>query len=181
MHIPPSHEHAVRLYGPEFADNPAGIYSEIRLQHGGVAPILLEGDVPAWLVLSYRELHHVTTNPELFGRDPRRWNLLDQVTPDWPLAAYAMWCPAGLFSEGAEHRRRSAALSDVLDDVDRTLLTQVCERTADHLIDGFARDGKADLITQYAQRLPTPVMARMFGFSETDAEAISEDILYMGM
>jgi cytochrome P450 len=181
MLIPPSHEHAVRLYGPEFADNPAGIYAEIRRQHGGVAPILLEGDVPAWLVLSYRELHRVTGSPEIFGRDPQRWNLLDQIPPDWPLAAYTMGGPAGLFTEGAEHRRRYNAMSDTLDAVDRTLLTQVCQRTADRLIDDFAGDAKADLITQYAQLFPVPVMARMFGFSEADAQAMSEDILYVGM
>lgn len=180
MEIPSSHEHAARLYGPKFAVDPSGIYQDLRRRHGGVAPILLEGDVPAWLVLSYRELHQVTSNPDVFARDPRRWNLQDQIPEDWPPRSYAMWAPAGIFAEGDEHRRRYGAMSDALDAVDRVTLTRVCEQTADRLIDDFAADGKADLLTQYARLLPVPVVARMLGFSEADAQAVADDIIYVG-
>ncbi len=37
-----------RLYGPEAATDPRGIYERLREEHGSVAPVLLEGDVPAW-------------------------------------------------------------------------------------------------------------------------------------
>ncbi|MGH3169652.1 MAG: cytochrome P450, partial [Trebonia sp.] len=81
MRVPPSHRDAAQLRGPEFADDPAAAYQAIRRRHGSVAPVQLEDGVPAWLVLSYREVHQVSGNPQLFGRDSRRWNLRDQVPP----------------------------------------------------------------------------------------------------
>jgi cytochrome P450 len=177
MEIPPSHIHAARLYGAEFAANPVEAYQEIRRRHGRVAPVLLEGDVPAWMVLAYRELHHVTSNPQLFGRDSRRWNLWDQIPSDWPLMPFVAWAPAVLLSEGADHQRRAGAISDALEAVDRVELTRLCERTADQLIDTFAPDGKADLLTQYAQPLPIMVIARLFGLPEKEVAGLSADLL----
>lgn len=52
-----------RLYGPDAATDPRGIYERLREQHGSVAPVLLEGDVPAWLVLGYRDNRRVLDSP----------------------------------------------------------------------------------------------------------------------
>jgi cytochrome P450 len=177
MEIPASHDNAARLYGPEFAVNPAEIYQKIRCNHGTVAPVLLEGDVPAWLVLGYRETRFVLSNPDLFGRDSRRWNLWDQIPPDWPLLPFVAWAPSVLFAEGEEHRRRSGAIGDVLDAIDRTDLTRLSERTADRLIDAFARDGKADLMTQYAQQIPFRIVARLNNIPEDEIAATAIDML----
>ncbi len=51
----------VRLYGPHFRSDPAGLYQQIRQQSGPVAPVLLEGDIPAWFVCGYREADQVAT------------------------------------------------------------------------------------------------------------------------
>jgi cytochrome P450 len=176
MLLPPSHQNAVRLYGPEFAADPAAVYQDVRREYGRVAPVLLDGDVPAWFVLGYREVHHVTSNPQVFGRDSRRWNLRDQIPEDWPLAPFVAWAPSVLHCEGAEHRRRAGAISDALDAIDRSELARICERTADSLIDAFADDGEADLIRQYAQRVPITVVARLFGIPEADIPALVTDI-----
>lgn len=52
-----------RLYGPDAALDPHSIYGRLRKEHGAVAPVLLEGDIPAWLVLGYRENRRVLDNP----------------------------------------------------------------------------------------------------------------------
>lgn len=65
---------AVHLYGGRFQDEPARLYREMRRDHGPVAPIVLPGDIPAWLVLGYRELHQLTGDPVLFSRDSQLWN-----------------------------------------------------------------------------------------------------------
>jgi cytochrome P450 len=176
MRIPSSHENATRLYGPGFAADPAEIYREMRREYGAVAPVLLDGDVPAWFVLAYREVLHVTGNPELFGRDSRRWNLRDQVPADWALAPFVAWAPSVLHAEGPEHRRRAGAIGDALDEIDRTELARLCERTADQLIDEFSGDGHADLVRQYAQRVPITVIARLYGIPEDDIPALVSDI-----
>lgn len=166
----------VRLYGENLAADPAQLYQSVRSEFGGVAPVLLDGDVPAWLVVGYREVHTVTSSPDLFARDCRRWNRWDEIPDDWPLLPFVGWAPSVMFTEGAEHRRRAGAIGDALDAVDRTDLARICERVADGLIDDFAGDGQADLVEQYASRIPIGVIARLFGIPEADTPALVQDI-----
>lgn len=179
MRIPPSHVNAARLYGPEFALDPAEVYARIRREHGRVAPVLLEGDVPVWLVLAYREIHHVTSNPQIFSRLARHWNLWDEIPADWPLRPIVTPMPSVTHAEGAERQRRAAAIGDALEATDPTEVSRVCERTADQLIDEFAGDGKADLIAQYALRLPMMVISRLYGFPESQIPALTDDLMVM--
>ncbi|MFE7428135.1 cytochrome P450, partial [Streptomyces sp. NPDC057545] len=65
-----------RLYGPEAERDPHGLYDKLRAEHGTVAPVLLHGDVPAWLVLGHSENLHMTRTPSQFSRDSRRWRAL---------------------------------------------------------------------------------------------------------
>jgi len=50
----PAHRDAARLYGDEFHRNAQAIYRALRARHGPVAPVLLDDDVLAWLVIGYR-------------------------------------------------------------------------------------------------------------------------------
>lgn len=148
----------------------------MRREHGPVVPVLLEGDIPAWYVIGYREVNHVTSNPGLFARDTRRWNAWDMVPENWSLLPFVGWNPSVMLAEGADHKRRSAAISDALDAVDRTELSSSCERIADQLIDEFAGDGEADLGSQFADRLPPLVMVGLFGVPDSDAPDMMRDI-----
>jgi cytochrome P450 len=172
----PGSSRAVRLYGERLAGNSAELYRALRAQFGRVAPVLLDGDVPAWLVLGYRELHLVTSNPQLFGRDSRRWNAWDQVPPDWPLMHYVAWSPAIVHTEGADHQRRAGALGDALDAIDRTGLASICEHVADQLVDEFAGQGEADLIADYCLQIPIRVIARLLGIPDVQTADFVRDI-----
>ncbi len=172
----PSAIPGVPLYGPKYQQNPAKVYEEMRHEYGPVAPILLEGDVPAWLVIGYRELHYVTNNPDLFARDSRRWNAWDRVPPDWPLLTHIAYQPSVIFAEGAEHQRRSAAISDVLAEVDQFALRSHVEKVADGLIDVFAGSAEGDLMAQYADLLPLPIVATMIGLDEVETTDMVRDI-----
>ncbi len=165
-----------RLYGAGLSDDPARLYREMRAQHGPVAPILLDGDVPGWFVLGYRELHQVTSNPELFARDSRRWHAWANIPEGWPLMPFVGHQPSVMFAEGQEHRRRAGAISEALTAIDQFELRQICERLADGLIDEFAGSGEADLMVHYAARLPLLVIAELFGFPHTEVPELSADI-----
>ncbi|MEU5884978.1 cytochrome P450 [Spirillospora sp. NPDC047279] len=166
----------VRLTGAPPTGDPGDLYRSLRRRFGTVAPVLLDGDVPAWYVFGYRDVHHVTSNPGLFARDCRRWNAWDNVPEDWPLMPYVGWTPSVMFAEGTEHQRRAGAIGDALDAVDRTELVSMCERTADELIDRFAGDGAADLIAQYSHQLPLHIIARLYGLPEHDIPVLVQDV-----
>ncbi|MGC0327440.1 cytochrome P450 [Streptomyces sp. SAI-170] len=163
----------VPLGGPRFQTEPARLYREMRREHGPVVPVLLDGDVPAWLVVGYRELHQVTGDPVLFSRDSELWNQWDSIPGDWPLLPMiGRKQPSILYTVGERHRQRAGMISDALEAVDPFELRTHCERFADELIDGLCGKGEADLVGEYAMLLPVRVLARLYGFSEEDGPAL---------
>ncbi|GAA3465120.1 cytochrome P450 [Saccharothrix longispora] len=166
----------VALEGPLFRQRPAELYRQLRREHGPVAPVVLEGGIPAWYVIGYRELHHVLTNDHLFARDSRRWNQWDRIPPDWSLMPYVGYQPSVMFAEGAEHRRRSGAISDALGEIDQFELRQRCEEVADGLIDQFVVSGQADLMAQFAHPMPGLVVAKLFGLPDSDIPRLVRDL-----
>jgi cytochrome P450 len=163
----------VPLGGPRFQTDPARLYREMRREHGPVVPVLLDGDIPAWLVVGYRELHQVTGDPVLFSRDSDLWNQWEKIPDDWPLLPMiGRKQPSILYTVGERHRRRAAMISDALEAVDPFELRGHCERFADELIDAVCAKGEADLVAEYAMLLPVRVLARLYGFSEEEGPAL---------
>jgi cytochrome P450 len=166
----------VRLYGPEFSQDPALLYRELRRQHGAVAPVLLDGDVPAWLVVGYREVYYVASNPQLFARNTQRWNGWGATPENWSLLPYVGYQPSLMFTEDAEHQRRAGAVSDALDAVDRLELKSLGEQTADDLVDAFSGHGGADLMADFAHPTPALVVAKLLGLASADARRLTTDL-----
>ncbi|WP_435133722.1 cytochrome P450 [Actinacidiphila sp. bgisy144] len=156
--------------------DPGAYYRALREAYGPVAPVLLDGGVPAWLVLGYHEVQLVAGNPELFGRDPRRWHAWDRVPAGWPLLPHVAHTPSVRFTEGAEHQRRAGAVADVLGEVDPYELRQRAERAADAAVDAFAGAGRAELVAQYAEQVPLHVMAGLFGLRPDETAALERDL-----
>jgi cytochrome P450 len=164
---------AVPLGGPRFQTEPARLYREMRRDHGAVTPVVLDGDVPAWLVVGYRELHQVTGDPVLFSRDSDLWNQWDMIPDDWPLLPMiGRKQPSILYTVGERHRERAGMISDALEAVDPFELRGHAERFADELIDGLCTSGEADLVGQYAMLLPVRVLARLYGFSDEEGPGL---------
>ncbi|MFF2998457.1 cytochrome P450 [Streptomyces sp. NPDC057950] len=157
----------VPLSGPRFQTEPAELYREMRRDHGSVASVVLDGDIPAWLVLGYRELHQVTGDPVLFSRDSDLWNQWDRIPDDWPLLPMiGRKQPSILYTVGERHRERAAMISEALEAVDPFELRTHAERFADGLIDAACAKGEIDLVGDYAALLPVRVLATLYGFSE---------------
>ncbi|WP_328466766.1 cytochrome P450 [Streptomyces sp. NBC_00448] len=169
--------HVPQPAGPAFDHaDPGAYYRALREAYGPVAPVLLDGGMPAWLVLGYHEVHVVAGNPELFGRDPRRWHAWDRVPAGWPLLPHVAHTPSVRFTEGEEHVRRAGAVADVLGGVDPFELRQRAERAADAAVDAFAGAGRAELVAQYAEQVPLHVMAGLFGLQPAETAALERDL-----
>ncbi|WP_328554881.1 cytochrome P450 [Streptomyces sp. NBC_00358] len=157
----------VPLGGPRFQTEPAELYREMRRDHGSVVPVVLDGDIPAWLVLGYRELHQVTGDPQLFSRDSDLWSQWDRIPDDWPLLPMiGRKQPSILYTVGERHRERAAMISDALEAVDPFELRSQAEKFADELIDAVCPKGETDLIGDYAALLPVRVLATLYGFAD---------------
>ncbi|CAL9336498.1 2-hydroxy-5-methyl-1-naphthoate 7-hydroxylase [Streptomyces sp. enrichment culture] len=157
-----------RLYGPEALADPSAFYEQLRARHGAVAPVLLHGDLPAWLVLGHRENLEVMRKPTLFSRDSRRWTAFQEgrVSPDSPLGPTVGWQPICVFADGAEHERLRGAVTDSLAQVDRRGIRRYVVRHTKQLVDAFALSGQADLVAQYAEKLPMLVMCQLLGMPD---------------
>ncbi|MFG2653141.1 cytochrome P450 [Streptomyces sp. NPDC048436] len=164
-----------RLYGEHAAKDQQAIYDRLRKQHGTVAPVLLEGDVPAWLVLGYRENRRVLENPRQFTRDSRIWRDWKEgrVEDTSPLMQMVGWRPDCVSQEGEAHRRLRGAVTDSL----RALADRGIKRHVTHFankqIDAFADEGHADLVAQYAEYLPMLVLTRLFGLAEREGRQLA--------
>ncbi|MET9613405.1 cytochrome P450 [Kitasatospora indigofera] len=157
-----------RLYGPEAEADPAGLYEKLRAEHGEVAPVLLHGDLPAWLILGHSANLTAMRTPSRFSRDSRRWTAFqeDQVTPDSPLMPVIAWQPLCVFADGEEHKRLRGAVTDSLNRFDRRGIRRYVTRFTDQLIQDFGPAGRAELVAQFAEHLPMLVMTQVVGMPE---------------
>ncbi|WP_328666112.1 cytochrome P450 [Streptomyces sp. NBC_00322] len=163
-----------RLYGPEAEGSPHALYGTLRQEHGQVARVLLPGDVPVWLVLGHRENLEVMRTPSLYSCDSRRWNV--QLPPDSPLLPITMWQPLVAFADGVEHARLRNAITESLGRFNRHGVRRYVVRYTNQLIDGFAATGQADLVADFAEKLPILVLSRLFGIQEKDALPLGEAV-----
>lgn len=175
----PAHREAERLYGPEFHRDPKATYQRLRARSGAVAPVLLDSDVPAWLVLGYRELRYVAGRADLFCADFRTWNAWDLAPPDWPLRPPVDWTETVISVDGPAHAWHAAAVDDALATIDLFDLAARCERIADGLIDVFAGAGTAELIGQYAARIPAVLGNILLGLAPADTDGFLSDLAVM--
>ncbi|MBG0850716.1 cytochrome P450 [Streptomyces spinoverrucosus] len=165
-----------RLYGPEAATEPAAIYERLRKEHGTVAPVLLEGDVPAWLVLGYRDNRRVLDNPLQFTRDARTWRdwREGRVGDTSPLIPMIGWRPDCVSQDGEPHRRLRGAVNDGLQAAAARGIRRHATHFANKQIDAFADVGRADLVTDYAEYLPMLVLTRVLGLAESEGRRLVE-------
>jgi cytochrome P450 len=161
-------EGITRLYGPEATADPSATYERLRAEYGAVAPILVDGDFPGWLVLGYRENLEVMRTPSRFSRDARNWRdwREGRIPPDATILPILEYRPDCVSSDGAEHQRLRSVVTESLDRFDRRGIRKHVQRMTHELVDKFAADGHADLVTQFTQQLPMLVIAQLYGLPD---------------
>ncbi|WP_195911359.1 cytochrome P450 [Streptomyces kaniharaensis] len=157
-----------RLYGPEAESDPWALYEKLRAEHGEVAPVLLHGDVPAWLVLGHSANLTAMRTPSRFSRDSRRWTAFQdgRVGADSPLLPVVAWQPMCVFTDGEEHRRLRGAVNDGLNRFDRRGIRRHVTRFVDQMVQEYGPTGRAELVTQFAEHLPMLVMTQLLGMPD---------------
>ncbi|MEV3912421.1 cytochrome P450 [Streptomyces canus] len=156
-----------RLYGPGAEDLEA-VYETLRAEYGTVAPALLHDDVPIWVVLGHSENLHMVRNPSQFCRNTRLWSALQDgtVKPDNPLMPHFAWQPICSHAEGDEHLRLRGAVTGAMSTIDHRGIRRYINRATQQLVNKFCRQGRADLVGQFAEHLPMVVMCEILGMPE---------------
>ncbi len=156
----------VPLYGPDFGSDPGRTYDKLRSM-GHSAPVDIAPGVQVELVTSYDASLYILQNPQLFVRDSRRWNALNEgrIPEDSPALPMMGYRPNALFSDGAAHARLRQAVTESLATVDQSRLIRLTQQSAEYLINRFSSDplGQAELMAAYAQPLPLLVFGDLFG------------------
>ncbi|MFJ9347406.1 cytochrome P450 [Streptomyces sp. NPDC101237] len=170
-----------RLHGPDATGDPHAVHARLRERYGAVAPVLVDGDVPAWLVLGYREIRRVLENPLQFGRDPRIWRERREgrIAEDSPLAR-RVGRPDGVRQDGEPHRRLRAAVTDNLLAAAGRGIRRHVTHFAGRRIDAFADAGRADLVADFAADLPMLVLTRVLGLTGNEGRVLAESCAQAG-
>ncbi|MYS93346.1 MULTISPECIES: cytochrome P450 [Streptomyces] len=146
----------------------AGLYEQLRKEHGPVAPVLLHDDVPIWIVLGHAENLHMVRSPTQFCRDSRIWTPLRDglVKPDHPLMPHIAWQPIASHAEGDEHKRLRGAVQGAISTIDFRSLRRYINRSTQAIVNRFCEQGEADLVGQFAEHLPMAVMCEILGMPD---------------
>lgn len=170
---------ATPIYGEQLdGDRMPLLYEQLRAEHGPVAPVSVAPGITAWLVVGHRELLRLTREEQDFSHDPRRWGQLREgrVPADSPILPMVGWRPALLFADGQQHRRMRAAVSDALARINGHELRRGVRATAERLIAEFADHKRADLVSDYARKLPLMVITGLLGLDEPTGQELVKAI-----
>lgn len=151
------------LYGPYFAAEPEATYQFLN-QQGPASWVELAPGVQSIVVTDYSCALEVLRSP-YFSKDARRWEALRQglVPSDNEVLPMMAWRPSLLFADADRHLRLRQAVDDSLARVDAHRLRGFVQRSAIGLIRRVAAAGRADLVAEYADRLPVLVFTQLFG------------------
>lgn len=143
-------------------------------QRGPIVPVLLPGNVPAWVITRHHLLTEWLRNRRV-SKDWRNWNAhRNGVIPDgWPLRG--MFFVTNMFTaDGEVHRRLRGLVSKVftvrrVEDL-RPQITQIVEDLLAALPDHTDPSGVVDLRRHYALQIPMTVICTLLGVPEPQRE-----------
>ena len=120
----------------------------MRSEYGALVPVEMWPGVPATLVINYATAVRILNDPIHFPADPRTWQ--KTVPADIPIMPMVEYRPNAIRTSGHEHARYRRTLSDALAGIDLYEVRDIVERSAVDIINGFATQGYADVLRQYA-------------------------------
>jgi cytochrome P450 len=168
------------LYTDEFAADPNALYDLLRAQGGPAQWVELAPGVESILVTGYQAALEVLRSP-YFSKDAHRWKALadGRVPGDSPILPIMGPRKSLWFADGDEHLRLRTPVDRALGGIDPHQLRLCVQRSAAELIEEFAPHGTADLVSQYAARIPVKVLTQLFGCPDYLNGRISSAFLQM--
>ncbi|GHJ36870.1 cytochrome P450 [Streptomyces sp. TS71-3] len=173
---PPEADDPLPIHGDAFSADPHATYDRLRAR-GPIAPVEISPGVYGYLAVGYRAAVYLLRNtPARFAKDPGQWEALKkgEVPADSPAALMMHPRDNALWKDGPDHARLRKAITTSMARVDTHALVSSVNAIADHLIDVFSTEGKADLVAQYAEPLAMLTVIYLFG----SPPELGEQIVY---
>jgi cytochrome P450 len=154
---------------PDQLDNPYPLYASLRRDR----PVFYSPLFDLWVVTRYADISEVERDTARFS-SVGALNARAEPHPE-VRAVLAQGYPQFLSlvqSDLPDHTRVRAVFGKALSAQRLGAMEPTIRATADALIDGFIRDGKADLIQQFAYALPGLIICDLLGVPRADMEQL---------
>lgn len=157
-------------------DDRDAFWKELSNTYGEVAPVLLEPEVPAWLLLSYEANFKVMSDNNTFVCDRRYWRDLETgvIPPDSAVRAINEKRESVLYTDGEKHQFLSRGMHNAFASLNEQRVMGEIRQVAEGLVDQFCERGSADLIGEYARLLPLYVLGRLLGLEQSGVKELAE-------
>ncbi|WP_375765725.1 cytochrome P450 [Archangium gephyra] len=154
---------------PDQLDNPYPLYARLRRER----PVFYSPMFDLWVVTRYADISEVEKDTARFSSV----GALDARAEPHPEVRAVLAQGYSQFlslvqSDPPDHARVRAVFGKALNAQRISAMEPVIRATADALIDGFLRDGKADLIQQFAYALPGFIICDLLGVPRSDMEQL---------
>ncbi|WP_280503220.1 cytochrome P450 [Nocardia farcinica] len=163
----------IPIYSEEFAADPHGAYRRMReMNYGPLVPVEMWPGVPATLVIKYSTAVRILGDSAHFPADPSVWQ--KTVPSDIPIMPMIEYRPNAIRTSGAEHARYRSVLNHALAGIDLNSVRTAVESSAVPIVNTFCRDGRADVLSQYALPLVFSVFCQILGCPPEIGERVAK-------
>src|ERR1700751_5970025 len=147
--------------GAEYFSDPYSVHARLRAEHP-VAPGIMPGGTPAWLITGYAEARAALTDPRLL-KMPKDW----RPDPDSWFAALDLHM---LNSDPPDHERRRKLVNRVFPARGVEQLRPRITAIPAALLDDMSDRHEVDLLTAFAFPLPVTVICELLGVPVADRD-----------
>jgi cytochrome P450 PksS len=159
---------SIDIASPEHKADPYPFYARLR-EEEPVYRVSLRGGQSAWLVTRYDDVAAVLKDDERFVKDKRNALTPEQEAKEpWMPAAFRPLMRNMLDLDPPDHPRLRALVHRAFTPRLVEQLRDRVQRLTDGLLDAVQSRGRMDLIRDYAQPVPTTVIAEMLGVPVAD-------------
>lgn len=159
------------LYHPlhgEQLENPYPFYARARSEE----PIFYSDEMQAWIVTRYDDIFSILNQPDVFSsRDALRPVVRFTPAVFAELSKGYPFVPNMVDTDGATHTRFRNAVARAFVPKRIKALEPFIQEVVTSLIDSFAKDHQADLISQFCYLLPLEVALHLIGVPKEDMAA----------
>lgn len=153
------------------AEDPYPFYTRARKEE----PILFCPELDAWIVTRYKDIQRILLQPATFSSS----NTLTSPVTFYPrtleeLVNGYLPVPIVLNTDGPDHMRFRVPLTRAFAPARMKAMEPFVRQVANRLVDAFIRDGRVEIISQFAYPLALEVIFSLLGIPQQDIEQARE-------